>query len=78
MIRPVTELASRRVETAPRPRHKRSVKKYDVLRMMAAVREGGLEIASVEIAVDGTIRLASAPATPERPKDEFERWEDRL
>ncbi len=43
---------------------------------MAAVSEGGLNIASVEISPDGTIRLSSTHAVASH--DEFEQWQDRL
>lgn len=44
---------------------------------MAAVSEGGLDIASVEISPDGTIRLSSSTHVV-ASHDEFEQWQDRL
>jgi len=50
------------------------------MRAMAAVRDGGLEIASVEISLDGrTIRFSNAQAASANgDKDEFSKWADRL
>lgn len=46
---------------------------------MAIVAEGGLDVASVEISPDGTIRLSNAQAASTLPsRDEFEQWQDRL
>jgi len=47
---------------------------------MAAVREGGLDIAAVEISLDGgMIRLSNAQGLDARgAKDEFENWASRL
>lgn len=60
----------------PSRRIRRSFRKHDLLRAMAAVSEGGLDIASVEISPDGTIRLSSTHALASH--DEFEQWQDRL
>ena len=48
-----------------------------MLRLMDAVRAGGLIVASVEIKPDGTVRLSAAEATGIL-SDEFAKWEGRL
>ena len=58
-----------------RPRAK-SVRKAELLRLMDAVRAGGLAVASVEIRPDGTVRLAAAEAAA--ASDDFDKWESRL
>ena len=81
MIRPVRrELDTSQVIVPPRRRARQTFKKHDVMRAMAAVRDGGLEIASVEISLDGrTIRFSNAQAASANgDKDEFSKWADRL
>ena len=81
MIRPI----QRPLDTAPvapvarRKRERRSISKVDVRRAVDAMRQCGIDVVSIEFAPDGTIRLTSAQATAATPpRDEFEKWQDRL
>ena len=48
----------------------------DVTRAAKAMTAAGLNVAGVEIAADGTIRvLTHAPAAPERALSALEQWE---
>lgn len=51
--------------------------KTNIMRAVTAMRESGVNVGSVEINPDGSIRVFDVGAVP-KPQDEFERWEDRL
>lgn len=80
MIRSISKpLEPLQAVAPPSRRIRRSFRKHDVLRAMAVVAEGGLDVASVEISPDGTIRLSNAQAAnAPANRDEFEQWQDRL
>lgn len=52
-------------------------RKVEIMRLVAAAREGGLDVAGIEISPEGHIRLLEARAIPQ-PQNDFDRWEDRL
>lgn len=40
-----------------------------------SARAAGLDVAAIEVAPDGSIRILSAAAFPAAPRDEFEAWD---
>jgi hypothetical protein len=52
-------------------------RKVEIARVVEAAKACGLDVAGIEVSRDGVIRAVEARAIP-MPKDEFERWEDRL
>lgn len=49
----------------------------DVRRAILVAQRSGLDIASLEIRPDGTIRLGSANAEPSKAPSDFDLWEAR-
>ena len=49
--------------------------KAKVLAAVSNAREAGLDVAAIEVAPDGSIRILSPAAFPAAPRDEFEAWE---
>ncbi len=52
--------------------------KVAIRRAVEAARANGIDVGSVEVAPDGSIRIIDVRAIPKQPVDEFERWEGRL
>lgn len=46
-----------------------------VRRAISAVRVAGIEVGSVELAPDGSIRINAAKMSPPTPANEFDRWD---
>lgn len=80
MIRPLRPSTVSGVNPLPRSRARfRSFKKADVIRAIVAVKAGGIDVATVEIAPDGTIRLTAGVTDGSQGRaNEFETWADRL
>lgn len=78
MIRPIRKPEPAIFAPPPRIRARpRPVRKAELLRLMDAVRAGGLTVASVEVKPDGTVRLSAAEVLG-TPSDDFAKWEGRL
>lgn len=46
---------------------------------VASARDAGLDVAAIEVAPDGAIRILSSAAFPSlSPRDEFEKWQDQM
>lgn len=54
-----------------------SFKKVDIVRAVRAVRAAGLEVASTEIAPDGTIRLIHSAEAQAQHSSPFDEWKQR-
>jgi len=56
----------------------RFLRKAEIVRLLAAAREGGIDPAGIELSPEGGIRIIEARAIPSQPNDEFSKWEGRL
>lgn len=65
---------------APKATRKRQgFKKADIMRAMDAAKAAGLDVGMVELAPDGTIRLAAkSRMATSLPDDMFAKWEAKL
>lgn len=52
--------------------------KVAIRRAVEAARANGIDVGSVQVSPDGSIRIIDIRAVPKQPVDEFERWESRL
>lgn len=54
-----------------------SFKKVDVVRLIKAAREGGVNVTGLELTPDGTLRVLEI-VSPQSKVSDFDRWEAEL
>lgn len=50
-------------------------RKVEIVRAVAAAKACGVDVASVEVAPDGTIKVSEARGAVNQPLSDFDRWD---